>query len=1049
MKKQTTIVLVIGVLFVVVPWACNSALAESMNWWDSNWPYRTPITITEKSGNTSTDYQVRVDVPYDSNMQSDFDDLRFVSKDGTTKLSYWLDSFVAGSSAKVWVKVPSIPAGGTETIYMYYGNPGAGSDSHGSGSATIVNGRLRCDSPAGNYNLGAVRTKNYVAAGNICLEIKWWLVIWQVCPTTVDNIHADVYLQADNNSIVMKRWRDHYCDPDPWRHNDDLRAFLYINGSSQGEYYAEFGEPFDTLNYPNGRYKIIRYGTNVLTYYDDTLLGSWTNGFLDNCRLGIDAWGSFDFPPKRVDYDDVFIRKYASPEPVIRLYAKETAKPKPSLQVQGGSIVGWGSQVVGVDLDKDFKAVAAGDWHSLGLKSDGSIVAWGYNGYGECNVPSPNAGFVAVAGGWDHSLGLKSDGSIVAWGADYAGQCNVPPPNTGFVAIAAGDLYSLGLKSDGSIVAWGGHNEHGECNVPSPNTGFVAIAAGACGYHSLGLKQNGSIVAWGYNDYGQCNVPLPNTGFVAIAASWDHSLGLKSDGSIVAWGRNDYGQCDVPSPNTGFVAVSAGDLYSLGLKQDGSIVAWGCNDCGECNVPSPNTGFASIAVGGLHSLGLKQDGSIVAWGWNGFGQCNVPSPNTGFVAIAGGAWYSLGLKQDGSIVAWGDNDYGECNVPLPNTAFVAVAAGWFHSLGLKQDGSIMAWGNNSYGQYDVPSPNTGFVAISAGAFHNLGLKQDGSIVAWGSGSSVPSPNTGFVAIAAGGQDGGYHSLGLKSDGSVVAWGANGDGQCDVPEPNTGFVAVAAGSAHSLGLKSDGSIVAWGNNICGQCDVPLPNTGFVAIEAGLLYSLGLKSDGSIVAWGQNGFGIFNVPSPNTGFVAIAAGGYHSLALTAAKPKLGIVSKERIGRTRFVYDCDVTFTNLYSFAVKNVELQLMQVPDNMTIIEPNVTFGDIEFGSRQSFTSTDTCTFIVDRAKPIDADKIIWRIRCEMVDTGQVIELTVAGVEFASLSGTAGQMGLENLAELAGQWLQPPGIPSADIAPPPSGDGIVNFLDFAVLAENWLK
>ncbi|MHC4676206.1 MAG: hypothetical protein ACYTBZ_27255, partial [Planctomycetota bacterium] len=44
-----------------------------------------------------------------------------------------------------------------------------------------------------------------------------------------------------------------------------------------------------------------------------------------------------------------------------------------------GSIVGWGSQVVGVDLDSGFVAVAAGNGHSLGLKADGSIVAWGHN----------------------------------------------------------------------------------------------------------------------------------------------------------------------------------------------------------------------------------------------------------------------------------------------------------------------------------------------------------------------------------------------------------------------------------------------------------------------------------------------------------------------------------------------------------------------------------------------------------------------------------------------------------------------------------------------
>ena len=52
-------------------------------------------------------------------------------------------------------------------------------------------------------------------------------------------------------------------------------------------------------------------------------------------------------------------------------------------------------------------AVAGGGDHSLGLKADGSIVAWGRNNHGQCDVPAPNTDFVAVVAGWYHSLGLK------------------------------------------------------------------------------------------------------------------------------------------------------------------------------------------------------------------------------------------------------------------------------------------------------------------------------------------------------------------------------------------------------------------------------------------------------------------------------------------------------------------------------------------------------------------------------------------------------------------------------------------------------------------
>jgi len=533
----------------------------------------------------------------------------------------------------------------------------------------------------------------------------------------------------------------------------------------------------------------------------------------------------------------------------------------------------------------------AGAQPAHGQDISGSFVAWGDNTYGQCNVPSPNRGFVAGAAGSRHSLGLKADGSIIAWGDNAHGQCDVPWSESGFVAVAAGMYHSLGLRTDGSIAAWG-DSSHGQCNVPSPNTRFKAVAAG--GRYGLGLKADGSIVAWGDNSSGQCDVPSPNIGFTLVAAGGCHNLGLKADGSITAWEWNHDGQCNVPAPNVGFRGVAAGSSHSLGLKADGSIVAWGDNSSGQCDVPPAITGFTAVAAGSHHSLGLKGYGSITAWGRSDYGQCDVPAPNTGFATVAGGWKHTLGLKADGSIVAWGDNSLDQCNVPSPNADFMSIAGGEDHSLGLKADGSIVAWGDNSFGQCNIPLPNTDFIAIAGGVEHSLGLKADGSIVVWGSNfyhqRDVPSPNADFVAVAGGN----YHSLGLKVDGSIVGWGHSFLGQCSVPPPNTGFARVAAGGAHSLGLKADGSIVTWGYNNHEQCNTPVPNRDFTAIAAGNYHSLGLKTDGSIVAWGAGGsgqsepphYGQSILPSVNTGFVAIAGGYHHSLGLRSDSDGDGI-------------------------------------------------------------------------------------------------------------------------------------------------------------------
>ncbi|MFH1107757.1 MAG: SUMF1/EgtB/PvdO family nonheme iron enzyme [Planctomycetota bacterium] len=570
------------------------------------------------------------------------------------------------------------------------------------------------------------------------------------------------------------------------------------------------------------------------------------------------------------------------------------------------------------DLSYGFVSVAAGYEHSIGLRADGSLLAWGWNQYGQADTPGPNGGFVDVSAGYVHSLALRADGSIVAWGCgsnnQYPnfGQCEVPLFNTGFVAVAAGLAHSLALKGDGSVVAWGCRGyadgtgaDFGQCDIPSPNNGFVAIAAG--GAHSLGLKADGSIVVWGCggraDDLGQCEVPSFNNGFVAIAAGTAHSLGLKTDGTISAWGSNRFGERDVPSPNADFAAIAAGWSHTLGLKTDGSIVVWGDNSFPHGTAPSPNSSFVAIAAGFLHNLGLKADGSIVGWGCDitisdYHGQCGGPSPNTGFITVAGGVYHNLALKADGSVAAWGGNSYGESSVPTPNDRFSDIAAGGFTSLGLRTDGSIVAWGRGSEGQTNVPTPNAGFVAVAGGRYHSLGLKTDGSVLAWGCGQpsddsgqcNVPTPNTGFIAVAGGLS----HSLGLKTDGSVLAWGCGQPsrdfGQCNVPAPNTGFVAIAAGGAHSLGLRSDGSLVGWGCGTAdgfsydfGQCQAAEPNTNFVAVAAGYFHSMGLRADGTVAAWGSNQFRQAEVPEPNGGIVAIAAGPNHNLAIRGAVTK----------------------------------------------------------------------------------------------------------------------------------------------------------------------
>ena len=250
-----------------------------------------------------------------------------------------------------------------------------------------------------------------------------------------------------------------------------------------------------------------------------------------------------------------------------------------------------------------------------------------------------------VSVGSDHSVGLKSDGTVV----DSEGKSNASDW-TDIIAISAGYGHTLGLKPDGTVVAVG-DNEYGQCDI-SDWTDIMDISAGYG--HTLGLKPDGTVVAVGDNEEGQCEVS-DWTDIIAVSAGYGHTLGLKSDGTVVAVGDNEYGQCDV-SDWTDIIAISAGYGHSVGLKSDGTVVAVGYNIRGQCNV-SDWTDIIAISAGYGHTVGLKSDGTVMSVG----GQRDV-SGWTDIVAISTGYYHSVGLKPDGTVVAVGDEYSSECDV---------------------------------------------------------------------------------------------------------------------------------------------------------------------------------------------------------------------------------------------------------------------------------------------------------------------------------------------------------------------------------------------------
>ena len=259
----------------------------------------------------------------------------------------------------------------------------------------------------------------------------------------------------------------------------------------------------------------------------------------------------------------------------------------------------------------------------------------------------------AVAAGGYHTVGLRADGTVAATGDNFHGQCDVSGWHD-LVAVAAGNVHTVGLRADGTAVATGSNN-NGRCDVSGWHD-LVAVAAGSS--HTVGLRADGTAVATGDNEFGQCDVSGWRD-LVAVAAGTWHTVGLRADGTAVATGFNEDGQCDVSDWHD-LVAIAAGDWHTVGLRADGTAVAAGFNNDDQCDVSGWQE-IVAVAAGQFHTVGLRADGTAVATGYNEFDQCDV-SDWRDLVAIAAGRLHTVGLRADGTVVATGAISDGQCGI---------------------------------------------------------------------------------------------------------------------------------------------------------------------------------------------------------------------------------------------------------------------------------------------------------------------------------------------------------------------------------------------------
>jgi alpha-tubulin suppressor-like RCC1 family protein/ribosomal protein L27 len=524
--------------------------------------------------------------------------------------------------------------------------------------------------------------------------------------------------------------------------------------------------------------------------------------------------------------------------------------------------------------------IAAGEFHSVLIKTDGSLYSWGDNGFGQLgngtrnNLTSParvgsDTDWSYAAAGRNQTLAIKSDGTLWGWGHNNSGQLGdgstvdkSAPIKIGseadWVQVSSGNWHTLAVKRDGSLWAWGynGLGDLGDGSTTSSyaperigsSTNWQQVSAGGC---STALSSDGALWSWGNNDQGQLgdgsNIAKTSPARIGSASDWklvasggSHAMALKDDGSLWGWGNNAYGQlgdgttANRPVPtrignSNDWQLVAAGLYNSVALKTDQTLFAWGDNSYGQLG---DGTALASLAP--------KQVGTV-----------------QGSVQAASGGSYTIALTADGYLRSWGSNASGQLgdgsSARKTQPTRIGADANWKQIAvsgmrvdGIRSDGTLWAWGDNASGALGDATRNNKETPV-----------QIGSATTW---NKVAS---------------GSATLAVRGDGTLWGWGSDNNGQlgdgsyADKTSPvqigsASDWSQVASGSVHTLAIKNDGSLWAWGDNSAGQLgdgsnsDKNIPTrigvgSDWAQVGANSLYSMAIKTDGTLWSWGDNSSG----------------------------------------------------------------------------------------------------------------------------------------------------------------------------------------------------
>ncbi len=620
-----------------------------------------------------------------------------------------------------------------------------------------------------------------------------------------------------------------------------------------------------------------------------------------------------------------------------------------------------------------WRQVSSGGSFVMAIDDDGALWGWGTNSTGEIGDGTETgdswarqAGYrmqpTRVFGDWkwksvevgsNHTIAIREDGTMVAWGLNASGQLgngtttnvSLPVPvsiDGTWTAVSAGGSHTLAIRSDGTLWGWGtnsngelGQGAGGASRYLTPvqigtDNDWAAIAAGGS---TFALKRNGTLWSCGYNWEGQLGqgteyptyrvTTLGQIGsdsdWVEVSCSGSHAMARKGDGTIWAWGRNNYGVLglgDTTNRNaptrigtdTDWASISAGLSACAARKSDGSVWAWGYNYYGNLGIGTQTDAWvptragsahdwAAIAMGSGALYGMTESGNLrgaglasnlanmtantmdyyvktpVSIGWMRY-VAGVPvllpdttDPVTVQVTYADAAGNTLQRSDDIRIApASGPsmvlNDGADRTTSTYMKATAVVPGATNVRLGRKWQEVHAGFG---YTMLHIEDGPVEFAGVGS-----MGERGDGLLTFRTTAFDFGGGSTIWSQYSAGDQ----HSVAVARDGSLWTWGYSSKGEIGIPgqqapspvciDAVNDYVAVSAGMHVSFAIRADGTLWAWGLNDYGQLGDGTKGNHIEPVRVGLdsdwasvsnwgTHTVGLKRDGTLYAWGLGNSG----------------------------------------------------------------------------------------------------------------------------------------------------------------------------------------------------